>query len=255
MSFAGGSPELSRTPGALSNFAELAKQFSTPGLSAEELYRGAFADPASRAPGSTQYMQEMLGERTGASALAEEKMRQPAEVARITAGGGLAQQESQSRAMRDVANINQGGAAARLEALQSLLAGGGGGMTPGSTLSISGVGSIHTPAESAASSSMLNRIADMRYAAEQAKGGQFLWSRANTPAEMALKQSISNFILTDRTMTPDLKDHVMSVLNDPTLQELSSQDIVSASENEDGTPLDPQSQQLLLRYLQTFRGR
>lgn len=139
MSFAGGNPNLSGTPGALDNFAALSKQFTPPsGISTEELYRGAYADPASRAPGAPQAFAAQLSDRLGDTEFERQVKMQPTQVAGINAAGGVAQQQEASKGAANVANINQGGLAARYGALTDLMAGGG--MTPGSHISMPGGG-------------------------------------------------------------------------------------------------------------------
>ena len=106
MSFPGGSPNLSSTPGALDNFAALSQQFNIPQVPMEDLYRAKYADPASRAPGSAAWATDQLRGIPGTTeALELELQRQPREIAGITAGGGIRQQELQGEAQRDVANI------------------------------------------------------------------------------------------------------------------------------------------------------
>lgn len=248
MSFPGGNPQLSKTPGALNNFAELSKQFNVPSISTEELYRGAYADPASRAPGAPQAFAEQLRDRTGESALEAEKMRQPSEVARINAAGGVAQQQEASRGAAGVATINQRGAQAKLEALQSMLSGG---IAPGGSVSVSGVGSVRQPSAQQPNSALLNKITDMKFAAESSLGRKWSWDGA-TPEEQALKQSVNNFLLSYQA-PDDVKDAVISALSDPTLADISNEDLINGAETDDGMPLDPQSKQMLFQLLNSFR--
>lgn len=249
MSFSGGNPRLSSTPGALDNLSALSKQFDAPSLSAEELYKGAFADPASRAPGSTQYMQEMLGERTGANALAEEKLRQPAEIARINAAGGVAQQQEASRGAAGVAKINAGASQGKLEALQSMLSGG---IQPGGSVSVSGVGSVRAPSAQAPNSALMNEVTRMKFAAEQSLGRKWSWD-GPTPEEKALTQSVKSAVYGDRSVPDDVKDAVLSVLADKSLASMSNDDIAASAENDDGSPLNPQIQHQILNLLNLYR--
>lgn len=260
MSFKGSNPNLSTTPGALDNFAQLAKQFGVPtgqaydpqfeegfagnntgpGISSEELWKQAGRDPASMAPGAGQWARSELADRTGDTEFERGVKMLPATVAGITQGGGIEQQKIQSQGLKDVANINQGGLSARYGALTDLMAGGG--LAPGARLTMPGGGGITMPQ----SKPPFNQQTLSQLSAARLSGN-----------EQYLSQAIGN-ALGQYQGDPDVASLARHIMSSPALK--ASQDtnkILQALSQEglDLGALHPEEIQELDGLLYTLQGR
>ena len=152
--------------------------------------------------------------------------------ARVTAAGGLAQQQEASRGLLGVAQETQRGLANRASAFQELRE----TLTPGESISMSGIGSVRAPQERQVPTGLSQQLTVLRR----------IYTDDPSPANKAgLDQAISSILASVPVQNDYVKELVWEVLNDPQRETQSTDDIISSS---DMTPDEAQDfRNLMLR--------
>lgn len=247
MSFAGGSPQLSKTPGALDNFAALSKQFTPQShIPMEDLYRAKYSDPATRAPGNAAWATDQLSQIPGTSeSLDVEEMRQPLQTSSIAAQGGIRQQEIATQGQRDVANI-QGQTARDTNPFGQLLKGGG--QLPGNIRSVSKSG-VSFDTGSQIPPGALSSLTNAMYAAAQ-NPTVGMFNKQPSPASAALDTAISN-IMAFVPGSDQIASFTDEIINMPEYAQMQWQQILQSTGE---TELTPEEQLVFRALLQSKRG-
>lgn len=225
---------------------QIAGQTTHPYISTEELYRGAYADPASRAPGSNQWNAEQLGDRTGDTEFERRVKLQPSEAANINASGGVEQQRLQGQAQRDVANI-QGQTERDVSPLGQFLRSGGTGL-PKNLQSASKSG-FTLSREPQMPSGIYSKLTDAVFAAAQ-NPTQGFFNKTPSAASGALDAAISN-AMAYVPGSDNIASFVQGVVNNPAYNNASWNEILQ-QENESG--LNDEEQLIFRALLQRERG-
>ena len=264
--FAGSDNTLGLTPQqAAGTVRGMSSEFdaNAPMLSEPEMFRLANRDPRETAPGAGDYWKSQLASRQQTQQ--DERARLADIQAKSTAatlggfdspqgmakwGRGLEEQKVGSplavaregaQAQRDVANIGVAPQREFMELGRTLNAGGG--LGPGDTLSISGLGSIHKGTGSQINPTLLRDLTNLRTRMVDSKGmftGDF-----DETAKTAYTQSLSN-VLRTMNVPDEVQTALMQDLTDPARTELPVSELIE----DDGSP----EAQAYARAMMAIRG-
>ena len=167
----------------------------------------------------------------------ETKMNVPVRQQEVQAAGDLAQQQEASRGSLAVAKENTGYKSAQLDALQNMMSGG---IQPGGSVSIPGVGSIRTPAATQTPAALARDLAGIRAVYEQ---------NPSEENKIRLDTTIQSIVSRIPVQNPGITDWALEVLKDPKYETFSIDEIIASS---DATPEEAEDFRTIMRQVREY---